>query len=103
MWHSTPENRTEPRVVHQRVDEHQPPGLGRGHGDHQRVEQAVPVVPDPVALEGGHRSGQYGEGEKPGQIGVRRGGRAQQHHRLADAQQQGPRSEQPPRTAAAMA
>jgi hypothetical protein len=58
--------------VDQRVDEHEPPGLGRGDGHDQRVEQAVPVVADPVALERRHGGGQHREREQPGRIGVRR-------------------------------
>ena len=82
-------------VVDQRVDEHEPPGLGRGDRDNQGVEQAVAVVADPVALECRHGCGQHGEREQPRRIGVRRRGGSDEGDRLAEGEQGGAGGEQP--------
>ena len=83
-------------VLHQGLDEHQPADLSGRHGDDEGVQQAVPVVLDAVALEGGDRAGEHGEGEQVGSVGVRRPAGVDQRHRLAQGQQRDPRRQQPP-------
>ena len=86
-------------VADQRVDHHHPAGLGGRHRDDQRVEQAVAVVADPVALEGGHRAGQHGVGEQAWGVGVRRAVRPGQGDGVAHAEQGDTGSQQPAREA----
>ena len=83
------------RVVQDGVDQRHPARLGCGDGHHEGVEQAVPVVPDPVPLEGGDGAGQDGVREEQGQVGVRRGAGTGQRDGVADAEQGDSGGQQP--------
>jgi hypothetical protein len=58
-------------VVDHGLEQDEPARLRGGDRDHQRVEQAVTVLADPVTLEGRDGRRQRRVGEETGHIGVR--------------------------------